>query len=355
MKNTGRKMEYIRSLAAVKPELKKEWDQDKNGNLTPEQVTYASAKKVYWLCHKKHSWKAAIYTRTIGGNGCPICSNRVVLTGYNDLAYRYPEIAKQWHTQKNGDLRPEQVVYASTKKVGWLCQYDHDWEAIIYNRTRNKSGCPVCSNRKVISGINDLATLRSDLKKEWHPTKNGDLKPEHVSVGSNKKVWWQCAFGHEWRVAVYHRTGDESGCPVCNNHVIIPGINDLATMRPDLKEEWHLTKNGDLKPEHVTCYSNIKVYWKCVKGHEWLTSVKKRSEGASCPYCRRTHFAKSTNPLVSILWDDERNGPLTDDIKINTKVWFCCPVCAKRWRALIVNVIDGYNMCPDYADHGNHY
>ena len=39
---------------------------------------------------------------------------------------------------------------------------------------------------------------REDLLKEWHVTKNNDLKPESVSYGSNKRVWWRCDKGHEW-------------------------------------------------------------------------------------------------------------------------------------------------------------
>ena len=47
-----------------------------------------------------------------------------------------------------------------------------------------------------------------ELIKEWHPTKNGELKPEEVTSGSNKKVWWKCEKGleHEWQTTVNSRT-----------------------------------------------------------------------------------------------------------------------------------------------------
>ena len=41
------------------------------------------------------------------------------------------------------------------------------------------------------AGVNDLATKRPDLATEWHPTKNGDLKPTDVAAGSEKKAWWR--------------------------------------------------------------------------------------------------------------------------------------------------------------------
>ncbi|MAM00960.1 MAG: hypothetical protein CMC11_01790, partial [Flavobacteriaceae bacterium] len=45
------------------------------------------------------------------------------------------------------------------------------------------------------------------LASEWHPTKNGDLKPENVTSGAEQKVWWQCSefAGHEWEAKVYSR------------------------------------------------------------------------------------------------------------------------------------------------------
>ena len=54
------------------------------------------------------------------------------------------------------------------------------------------------------------------LSEEWRPERNGNLKPEMVSCGSHKKVWWKCSEGHEWRAVVYSRAGTlETGCPVC--------------------------------------------------------------------------------------------------------------------------------------------
>ena len=47
---------------------------------------------------------------------------------------------------------------------------------------------------------------------------------------------------------------------------LIIGENDLATMRPDLAEEWNFEKNGEIKPYDVTCGSNKKVWWICKHG-----------------------------------------------------------------------------------------
>ena len=64
-----------------------------------------------------------------------------------------------------------------------------------------------------------------DIAKEWHPTKNGVLKPENISFGSDKKVWWlcpnKCSHGcpHEWETAIKIRCRLNCGCVYCSNPV----------------------------------------------------------------------------------------------------------------------------------------
>ena len=43
-----------------------------------------------------------------------------------------------------------------------------------------------------------------------------------------------------------------SGCPYDAGRLPIPGVTDLATLRPDLVAEWNYEENGDLRPEDVT-------------------------------------------------------------------------------------------------------
>ena len=145
-----------------------------------------------------------------------MCAGKLVVPGQNDLASAYPAIAEQWHPIKNGTLTPEQVTVFSNKKAWWICDQGHEWNSVIAHRTQNASGCPYCSNRKVLTGFNDLATVEPLIAKQWHPTLNGDLTPEMVVAGSHKKVWWQCSDGHIWKALICSRTGSQKyGCPVC--------------------------------------------------------------------------------------------------------------------------------------------
>ena len=47
------------------------------------------------------------------GRGCPVCAGQQVLAGYNDLASKRPDLAKEWNYEKNGDLLPSQVMCGS--------------------------------------------------------------------------------------------------------------------------------------------------------------------------------------------------------------------------------------------------
>jgi hypothetical protein len=101
----------------------------------------------------------------------------------------------------------------TSKRIWWLCEFGHEWASPPYSRTKG-SGCPVCANKQVFSGFNDLATTDPSLAEEWHPTKNGSTSPRDVTAGSGKKVWWLCDHGHEWVSTVANRSFGQ-GCPVC--------------------------------------------------------------------------------------------------------------------------------------------
>lgn len=135
--------EYENSLAALKPELIKEWDYKLNGNLKPEFFKVTSHEEVKWLCNKGHRWPATIASRTYGGNNCPDCGHRR-LNNENNLASVNPKLTKEWHPIKN-NKRPNEYFANAHFKVWWLCNLcGHEWRAFIYHRNGNGSGCPNC-------------------------------------------------------------------------------------------------------------------------------------------------------------------------------------------------------------------
>lgn len=202
-------------LATVNPDVAKMWSA--KNKLSPTQVTVSSHKKVWWVCKKGHEWEAVVGSVASEGYGCPYCAGKRAIPGETDLATLRPDILGEWDTEKNAPTDPREVLPSSHEKVWWRCALGHSYQAVVFSRTKEKgSGCPYCSGRLVLRGYNDLATRKPKIAEEWYQALNGELKPEDVTLGSNKKVWWQCHDGHVWRAAVYSRTRRRgSGCPVC--------------------------------------------------------------------------------------------------------------------------------------------
>lgn len=307
-KKTQIKRKFV-SLAEARPDLAKEWNYEKNGDLRPEDVGHRSDKKVWWICpydvpddypveslrgkHFDFEWKAAIGNRT--GNqrlGCPYLSGQAVWPGFNDLQTVNPELARQWHPIKNGGLKPTQVTVNSNKKVWWYLPYDvpndysikslrgkrfdFEWQAKICNRN-NGSNCPYLVGKAIWTGFNDLATTSPTIAAQWHPTKNDGLKPTQVTANSDKKVWWYLSydvpndyhikslrgrhFDFEWQVSISDRHRHKLECPYLSGSSVQPGFNDLQTINPELAAQWHPTKNEGLKPTQVVASSKKKVWW----------------------------------------------------------------------------------------------
>jgi len=292
--NTGD--ERDNHLAAIDPDVAAQWHPTKNGKLTPYEVTYGSAKKVWWVCEKGHEWDARVGSRTDKGSGCPYCANKKVWnTGDerdNHLMATHPEVAAQWHPTKNEDLRPEEVTPGSGKKVWWICEKGHEWEAVVGSRTDKGSGCPIC--RSLGGQIDSGKHPEWDhLKDQWHSEKNSSLSIYDVTPGSHKKVWWKCEKEHEWEAVVKNRVNG-SGCPYCSGNLASPEYN-LAVLHPDVAKKWHPTKNGDLRPEDVTPSSGKKRWWICEKGHEWEATVGNRVIGETgCPICWKEERRKKS-------------------------------------------------------------
>ena len=112
---------------------------------------------------------------------------------------------------------PNNITAGSSKSVYWICsKCGYKWKAKVLNRALLKRGCPCCSNRVVVAGINDLATSHPKLAAEWDYEKNGDLTPQKVTHGSGKKVFWKCPIGHSYRASILHRSSG-TNCPICNS------------------------------------------------------------------------------------------------------------------------------------------
>ena len=327
-------------LKSQNPQLASEWNYGKNGSLKPEAVTTGSGKRVWWKCKNGHEWKAVVASRN-KGRGCPHCANDYVWVGYNDLLSKNPKLAAEWHPTKNGDLSPDNIVYGSNKRVWWLGKCGHEWPACISARNRG-NGCPYCNKGTLLQGFNDIETTNPKLAAEWHPTRNGDLKPSDVTAGSNQKVWWKCSKGHEWKTTICSRSRNH-GCPHCSGRFAIQGETDLATVHPELLAEWNYEKNGSLLPTSVSYGSKKKVWWICKKGHEWQAEVNCRNAGQNCPRCSKEKTSpKVLNIDTGEVFENATEAAKSIGLKDNKPIRVCCNGHSKtvrgyHWKYLSVD------------------
>lgn len=300
------------SVASEYPELASEWNYQKNGTLTPEMCAPRSNLAVWWICKKGHEWFISPGGRVHGIpekggfiSGCPYCARRYPIVGENDLATTHPEILKEWHPTKNGDLTPQDVMATtSKKKVSWICENGHEWVAAPAQRIKNGEirPCPKCwramqKHYNVTPKIkdNNITLTHPELLQEWHPTLNGDLDPQYISEGSKRKIWWRCSLGHCWQTSVKERlrrskTGKiGTGCPYCSGNRILSGYNDLATRCPDAQNIWDFEKNetDGISIYEIGTSSHKRVAWHCPQcSHEWKAQIVWTIQlKPECPKC----------------------------------------------------------------------
>ena len=268
----------------------------------------------------------------------------------NTLAYRCPELIKEWHPTRNGDKTPYNTYYGSNYKAWWILPYDDpktgkhfdfEWQTSVFHRSRG-TGCPFLWGKKVYPGYNDIATVHPELIREWHPNLNGDKTPYNTNYGSSYKAWWILPyddpktgkhFDFEWQMTVYHRNKGEK-CPYLTGKKVYPGFNDLATVCPELKDQIHPEKNGYLTAEKICAYSNKKIWWLDPYDDpstgrrfyfEWQASPASRVRSRGNPFLSNQRLWKGFNdlktrfPRIASEWDYENNAKKPEDYMPNSK------------------------------------
>ena len=323
-------------LSTTHPNIAKEAD-----GWNPEDFTGGSHKVMNWKCEQGHTWKVAIEYRSRGGTNCPICAGKKVKSGFNDLMSKFPEVAQEAY-----GWDPATFTASSGKKVEWKCPRGHIYLAPIYSRTsKDSTGCPICANRKVLQGFNDLATTHPQIAKEAF-----DWDPSSVSAGTGgKKYKWVCADSHIFESYVYSRVAGVS-CGICSNHQILKGVNDLATTHPELAID-----AAGWDPSTFGAGSEKKLKWNCKVGHTYTTSIKSRViQNTKCLVCGNREVLigfndlQTTHPelaLQALGWD-----PTTKTGESHSRVRWRCPE-AHEWISVVNSRTRGRG-CPSCAQTG---
>jgi hypothetical protein len=423
---SGRYATSESNLFQLHPQLSAEWHPTKNEDLTPYDVKAKSSKVVWWICNRKHEWKARISSRTLQESSCPYCfssTSKLELRIYSELKYLFEEVThrkkvmgyecdiylqqcnlgieldsfyyhkgeRKYAFDKNKNKMLKQrgltVVRLREKGLKKLSSYDINFtqgkdvytiicellrkiESLIKPPTIIKSKIKrylrgnKLKNDKFYRELlfmlpspppeNSLAQKYPELIKEWDLSKNRSLFPEHVTPGSEMKVWWTCKTCAQSWIATVNSRVRGNGCPYCSGKKASED-NCLQTKNPALANEWHTTQNGNLSPKDVTPNSGKKVWWICKKkGHEWPAVISSRNKGTGCPYCSGRYATKENNlqkvnPKLAKEWHPTKNGHLTPkDILPNSgkKAWWICKKKGHEWEAIVSNRNRRGDGCP---------
>lgn len=416
-------------LLTVNPTLAKEWHPTKNGDLAPYDVTAGSHRKVWWLCEEGHEWQSIIKSRN-KGVGCPYCSNKRVVPGKNDLFTINPELAKEWHPTKNGELTPQQFTFGSGKKVWWICKNGHEFYKSIDARRKNPN-CPICSSRRrtsfpeqaiyyyvkqvfpdAINSYKDIfannsrmeldiyipsikvgieydgkafhsetANILRDAKKYTICKENGIIL---VRITDNLK--YNPIIKYDHKIEIPDQSSKHLNYAISlllykleRLEVVVDVDKDrkdilsyltatdksLASEFPEVAEEWDYEKNGKLLPQMIHPGSNERVWWKCKDcGESWKTSVAERTkrDKTGCPRCSVFRGAKKhhetilrkkgsvveTHSWILDSWDYEKNNVSPYDVISGSgrKIWLKCDKCGYTWEATVNHITKRGINCP---------
>lgn len=211
------------------------------------------------------------------------------------IGVTHPELAQEFHHEKNQEYKIENLTHGTERLVWWKCKTCGDeWSQSVFRRVIGKGGCPTCKRNKIDEKVT-IAYNSPHLINEWDVEKNGKATPYNTNAGTRKKIHWICSTcKHEWTAMGYSRCRSGSGCPVCvrkKHNQFLKDINlivrpeNLQEIAPMFESCFDVEKNHPVELKHLTRSSGRKIYW-------------------TCPSCKHSVLVKT---LLFVKWRKHQN------------------------------------------------
>ena len=344
-------------LATTHPELAAEWHPTKNENLTPQDITFGSGKKVWWQCKNNHEWEASVDNRT-KGRGCPVCSSRRRTSFPEQAIYYY--IKKAFPDAQNGykeifnQTSMELDIYIPTIKVG--IEYDgRRYHSQTSNRIRDSRKYKICREQGIM-----LIRITDNMRAEI--IINCDRR---IAIPEANDFYLTSAISQ-----LLYKLGKPMNVNIAKDRLDILSYLSttdvsLESTFPEIAKEWNYEKNKELLPSMFHPGSNEKVWWICsVCGQEWKTSLAERTgrDKTNCPRCARMKGAEKRRetlierhgsvaevaPQLVAEWDYEKNDITPEIVSASSskRVWWKCKVCDYNWETTIDQRVSRNSGCP---------
>lgn len=205
-------------------------------------------------------------------------------------------------------------------------------------------------NRKLIVGVNDLATVRPDVVALLLDPEDG----YRYMAGSGVYVWFRCP---ACSAPIYRQIEDMCRrslvCPECGYGSKKPLVNPRKLSQEKFLEKLHKTTPG-IFTDDIYVGSKIEMNFYCDKGHHW-TNKPEAQYGTGCSYCsgRRPIVGETdlatTRPDVAKLLKYPERAVLYKEGS-NQYEDFVCPNCGKELNRMINNVSRKGLHCENCGD-----
>lgn len=345
-------------------DLLEEWNYDKN-EISPYEVTFGSGKYVWWKCYKNHEWKTQIHSRTEGSKtNCPICARTQT---------SFPEQATAFYLRKEYDILQRYKIKGQEVDI-FIPQFNIaiEYDGLKWHSEKNKIKQDSEKNKKLITTGITLIRLK-ETKDDTLIIKENRLYVIKFVVMNGKYITTEFEWALTELYKIINAITNRKAMPVINmkmDEMLIRAYymnvlkqNSIASVFPELIEEWDYEKNKGITPEVYSARNNKKVWWKCKKGHSWLASINTRGERKlGCPYCAGQRVLVGENDFESWCkdndsnllkeWNYEKNILKPHEIPrtYKEKMYWKCPK-GHVWRATVYNRVNGTG-CP-VCNNGN--
>lgn len=352
----------VNDLATVNPVLAEHWSLTRNDK-KPTEVTASSKYRAWWTGDCGHEWQSDVGSRNRRKDGCPFCTGRKVLSGFNDLATLSPAALDKWDYARN-EVEPDKVSPGSHKKVYWTDKCGHSWYAGIRNVAQKGFGCAVCAGKHGGFDENTLAKAEPFIASQWHP--ENDRTAEEVTRVSAYRAQWICEKGHEFVVRVCDRVNYQTGCPRCSSSQTSKPEQEMAefiaSLGVDIVQQDRSVAKGYVLDVTVP---ELKIAFE-FNGVYWHTEEK---VGKSYHYDKTDAVIDSGWSLVQVWEDDWRDRKdivkrmiamkvgKSQEVRLNARSLRTTTVPAKEAAEFLEdNHIQGFSGGSTYAalvDQGN--
>jgi DNA-directed RNA polymerase subunit RPC12/RpoP len=330
--------------------LSKEWSEK---NTRPINDFYSkSTYTAIWKCLCcKGEYKSKIRDRTIKKKGCPYCSKRKVLKGYNSLIDTRPDLTSEWSIENKRPI--SDFMENSTYFACWKCTCcKGEYKALVRDRVSKNHCCPYCSNRKALKGFNSLVDMRPDLISEWS-IENKRSMSEFLENSTYQALWKCGRCNYDYQAPINKRVSHKNICPKCLDKQFSSELTSTEKQKIKLIAEW--SHKNEYSIDFYPWSSNFLAQWKCSKCKGVFDSpIRDRIRNlGNCPYCSQKKILPGynsldvSNPELACEWSDDNNQSMTSFMNRskNLVIWNCSK-CGGKYRARICDRISEFENCP---------